>query len=107
MERYMIPLLDEGDRIIDTVIFEDNLTDYSAPDYVNYNGQLGLTRISKGKHQGELVIMYFFKDTQEFSYAEFINERDALKQCMKYNKLDLAYNLNLQIAEREVEVYDV
>lgn len=98
MKQYLIPLI-EGNKVIDTVTFEDNLTDYTAPPYVNYNGQMGLTRLSEGKHSGELVIMYFFEDTQEYSYAEFISDREAFRECAKRNKLDLAHSLDLKLVE--------
>jgi len=101
-KNYLIPLIENGE-IIDTVTFKDNLTREDKPDYVNFNGRVGLTRCNSERNKDKLVIMYFYPDKQEDSYAEFISEADAFNMCRHRNKLDTAYDLKLRICkEREV-----
>ena len=101
-----IPLLDENLNIICTVPFIDNLTISHVPEYVNQNGYMGLVRLyGLGcVHDGELVIMYYDKNYPERSYAEFITEEEACRECMKRGKNDVAkkLGLNIDMMEREV-----
>ena len=102
-KKYLIPVIDESGKIVDGVEFIDNLTRHDAPSYVNYGGLVGITRLVEGKHEGELVMMYFFKEQQELSYGEFVSEEEAYRECAIFNRLDVAFDLNIQLA-REVEV---
>ena len=103
MKKYLLSIIDESGAIVGEVPFVDNLTCYDAPDYVNLNGQLGITRLEEGKYEGQLVFMQFYEDQQDLSYAEFVSENEAYRLCASRNKLDLAYSLNIHM-EKEVEV---
>lgn len=102
---YLIKVLDDNNKAVDTVEFVDNLTLHNVPPYRNFNGQVGLTRCTSQQYYNQLVIMYFYKNNQDWSYAEFITEKDAYSICAQRNKLDVANRLNIDLT-REVEVYD-
>jgi len=102
---YLLKVLDEGNNVVDTVEFVDNLTLENVPDYRNFNGKVGLTRCTSDRYRNQLVICYFYKDHQELSYAEFISEKEAYSLCAKRNKLDVASDLKINLI-REVEVND-
>lgn len=101
---YLIKVLNDVNEEVDTVKFNNNLTVEGAPDYVNFNGQVGLTRCTSERYKDELVIMYFYPEKQEDSYAEFISELEAYNLCAHRNKLDVANELNINLLhERGVE----
>lgn len=100
---YLIKVIDENNRIIDTVEFIDNLTLDNVAPYRNFNGKVGLTRCTSDRYKNQLVLCYFYEDQQEKSYAEFISEKDAYNLCAQRNKLEVAKELNINLLE-EVEV---
>lgn len=98
-----IPILDERLHIIGTVPFVDNLTLSHVPDYVNFNGLMGVTRITHGRYEGGLVLMYYDKYYPQNSYAELVTEKEAYTTCLNRGKLDVAKELGLKITS-ECEV---
>lgn len=103
MKRYLLKVLDEENNEVDTVEFIDNLTVEDAPNYVNFNGLVGLNRLTSEKYKGKLVICFFYPEEQELSYAEFIGEGEAYNMCSHRNKLDVAYQLGINLL-KEIEV---
>ena len=101
----VIKVVDENFTAVDSVIFEDNLTCSDVPEYMNFNGRIGLTRCTSEKYAGELVICYFYPDKQEDSYAEFITDKTAYQLCAKRNKLELADKLGINLHPKEREVW--
>ena len=99
-----IPILDDDLRIIGTMPFKDNLTVTHAPEYVNYNGYVGLALVTGGIYEGELVIMYYDKHYPKNSYGEIISRKDAYVECLNRGKLDVAKELGLTLKLREREV---
>ena len=94
-----IPVLNDKLEIVCTVPFVDNLTLVHVPEYLNFNGYLGITRLETE----ELVLMYYDKNYPANSYAEIITEKEAYKTCLNRGRLDVAKQLGLQI-KKEVEV---
>lgn len=86
----LIPVYDDQRRIIETVTFIDNLTLSDAPDYVNENGQLGLTR-----KDGVLYRMYYSDDYPNTSYAYEVTEEEAYEICLNRGRLYLVDELQI------------
>lgn len=98
-----LKVYDEDYNVVDTVDFVDNLTLRGVAPYRNFNGRVGLTRLSSDRYDGQLVLCYFYPRHQELSYAEFISEEDAYNLCAKRNKLELVHELGISLVpEREV-----
>lgn len=101
----LIPLLDSNLEIIGNTEFVDNLTRKDVPDYLNFNGRIGLKRLNTdGKvNDGLLVFMVYDEKYPSRSYAEIITPLEAYKMCLVREKLDLATELNIKVnLEREV-----
>ena len=104
VEGQPVPLLDEDLQIIGTVPFKDNLTLSHVPEYVNYNGYVGLTRLTTGRYQDSLVIMYYDKKYPQCSYAELVTEKEAYRECLNRGKLDVAKECGLELPPHEREI---
>lgn len=93
----------DGIETVRLIDFIDNLTVKHAPDYVNENGLMGLTRITTGTYEGQLVLMRYDQRYPKNSYGEFITEKEAYQYCIEKNKLQVAHDLEINF-EKEREI---
>jgi hypothetical protein len=91
-----IPVYDSQRHIIAVEEFEPNLNIKNVPNYLNEGGNMGLTRIKKGKYRGVLAILYENEIHPSSNFGELISDHDAWELCQSRGKVHLIEQLRIE-----------
>lgn len=98
-----IPIYDSKRHIIAVEDFEPNLNIKDVPEYINEGGNMGITRIKKGKYRGVLAILYENEGHPSTNWGKLISDHDAWELCQNRGKISLIEKYNIDWHNGRIE----
>jgi len=90
-----IPVYDKTNHIVSVENFKPNLN-IRGPSYVNEGGNMGICRVSRGKYEGCLAVLYQSDVHPSCNHGEIISDNEAFELCQNRGKIHLIDQLRIQ-----------
>lgn len=84
-----------GNEIVSVEEFKPNLNIGHSPSYVNEGGNLGLCRVSSGRYEGCLALLYQDDWYPSCNRGKLISDHDAWELCHSRGKVHLIEQLHI------------